>query len=84
MLIMDCLKKKFPMLQELVKILSSRYKEIFNSHAVISTISVFSPNQRQSTFLSFLSVVNAIYLCNTSVGTDVVAAGVGVGVLAAS
>lgn len=67
------------MLQELVKILLSRYKELFNSHATIITISVFSPNQRQSTFLSFLSIVNTIYLCKTSVGTDVVAAGACVG-----
>lgn len=72
---MDFLKKKPPVLQELVKILSSCYKEIFNSHAIIITISVFSPNQRQSTFLIFLSIVNTIYLCKTSVGTDAAAGG---------
>lgn len=80
MLIMDFLKKKKPpILQELVKILSFRYKEIFIFHAITITISVFSPNQRQSTFLIFLSIVNTIYLCKTSVGTDAVAAGACVG-----
>lgn len=72
------------MLQDLVKILSSHYKEIFNSHAIISTISVFIPNQRQSTFLSFLRIVNTISLRKTSVGTDVAAAGACAGVLTAS
>lgn len=68
-----------PTLKKLVKKISSSYKEIFNFHTIIITISVFSPNQRQSTFLSFLSIVNTMYLYKTSVGTAVEAAGAFVG-----
>lgn len=56
------------------KIYFSSYQEIFNSEAIIMTMSVFNPNQRRSTFSSFLSIVNTICLCKTSVGTAAKAA----------
>jgi hypothetical protein len=54
---------------------------MFNSKAIIMAISVFSPNQRQSMFTSFISIVNTICLCKTSVGTAVKAAATSVAYL---